>query len=145
MTQPPAEIAHRLRLALLPLVRALRSHVEDDMTSTLMSALGTVGRADGLTLGALAEAENVTPPMATKLANGLAERGLVNRVGCREDGRVVRLEMTPDGRALLRKNQGRRTAWLAERIDALDQTERAQLQDAIEIIERLSRPALVPA
>jgi DNA-binding MarR family transcriptional regulator len=110
-----------------------------------MSALGTVGRADGLTLGALAEAECVTPPMATKLANGLAERGLVNRVGCREDGRVVRLEMTRDGRALLRKNQGRRTAWLAERIDALDQTERTQLQDAIEIIERLSRPALVPA
>src|SRR5688500_12247520 len=97
----PAELASRFRQALMPLVRQLRTNVEGDMTPTLMSALGTVSREGPITLGDLAAAERVTPPMATKLANGLEQRGLVDRLPCEDDRRVVRLQLTKDGRRVL--------------------------------------------
>lgn len=123
----------------MPLVRQLRTQVEGDMTPGLMSALATVGREGPITLGDLAASEKVTPPMATKLANRLAELGLVDRVGCEDDRRVVRLHPTTAGRRLLDRASRRRNAWLATRFAELTEDERAAVADAVTVIERLSR------
>ncbi len=135
----PSELASRFRQALMPLVRQLRTNVEGDMTPTLMSALGTVKREGPITLGDLAASERVTPPMATKLANGLAERGLVERLPCGDDRRVVRLEITRDGRRVLERAASRRNAWLAQRFAGLTDDEREALAEAVTVIERLMR------
>lgn len=136
----PADLAARFRQALTPLVRQLRTQVEPDMTPSLMSALGTVARQGPITLGDLAAVEKVTPPMATKLANAMAERGLVDRVPCAEDRRVARLTLTAEGRRLLDRSHRRRNAWLAQRVAALRDDERATLADAVAVIERLNAP-----
>jgi DNA-binding MarR family transcriptional regulator len=135
----PPLLAARFRHALVPLARQLRTQVEGDMTPGLMSALGTVAREGPITLGDLAAVEKVTPPMATKLAGGLVSRGLVARVRCDADRRVVRLALSADGRSLLDRSASRRTAWLATRIAELGTTERAALARAVEVIERLNR------
>jgi DNA-binding MarR family transcriptional regulator len=140
----PADLAARFRQALTPLTRQLRTQVEGDMTPSLMSALGTVAREGPIALGDLAAAERVTPPMATKLANGLEERGLVRRVGCTDDKRVTRLELAPAGRTLLDRSHTRRNAWLARRFADLDDAERAALAAAVEVIERLNREGTRP-
>lgn len=135
----PAALAARFRLALMPLVRQLRLTVEEGMTPSLMSALATVAREGPITLTDLAAAERVTPPMATKLANGLEERHLVARVGCTDDRRVTRLELTRQGRQLLDRSRSRKNAWLARKVAALDEGERVALAAAVGVIERLNQ------
>ncbi len=134
----PAELAARFRQALMPLVRQLRTQVEGDMTPSLMSALGTVSREGPLTLGELAASEKVTPPMGTKLAHGLESRGLVERLPCEDDRRVVRLRLTSDGRRVLDRAATRRNAWLAQRFAALSEDERIALAEAVAVMERIN-------
>lgn len=134
-----AELAARFRQALTPLVRQLRTQVPDGMTPSLMSALATVAREGPIALGDLAAVEKVTPPMATKLANGLEERGLVERLPCPDDRRVVRLVLAPAGRALLDRSHRERNAWLATRFADLTDDEREAVAAAVGVIERLSR------
>ncbi len=140
----PAELAARFRQALMPVVRQLRTNVEGDMTPSLMSALGTVSREGPITLGDLAAAERVTPPMATKLASGLLERGLVDRLSCEDDRRVARLALTPAGRQVLDRASSRRNAWLAQRFAALTDDERVAIAEAVTVIERLGRDRSAP-
>ena len=70
----PADLAARFRASLMPLVRQLRTNVEPGMTPGQMSTLATVAREGPITLGDLASAERVSPPMATKTANEAASR-----------------------------------------------------------------------
>lgn len=135
----PLELAARFRQALMPLVRQLRTNVEPGMTPSLMSALATVRREGPIALGDLAAAEKVTPPMGTKLANQLEERGLVERLPCDDDRRVVRLALSAEGSRLLDRASTRRNAFLAERFAALSDDERRAIADAVTVIERIAR------
>jgi DNA-binding MarR family transcriptional regulator len=144
--QPPrpdlddiADLAARFRLALVPIVRQLRTQVEGDMTPSLTSALATVARVGPVTLGDLAEAEKVSPPMATKQGQRLEERGLVRVVPCPDDGRVRRLELTPAGDELLERSRRRRNAWLAERFAEVGPDERAALAAVVPVLEAIGR------
>src|SRR5262245_14697266 len=123
----PADLAARFRQALMPLVRQLRTNVEEGMTPGQMSALATVARQGPLTLGDLAAAERITPPMVTKMANALEEKGLVERQPCADDKRVIRLALTVEGRRLLDRSHKRRNTWLAQRFAALSEDERVAL------------------
>jgi DNA-binding MarR family transcriptional regulator len=133
-----ADLAARFRQALMPLVRQLRTNVEEGMTPGLMSALATVARQGPIALGDLAAAERVSPPMATKTAAALEERDLVERRPCAADKRVVRLEISAAGRELLDRSHARRNTWLAERFAALPDTERAALAAAVTVFEHLN-------
>jgi DNA-binding MarR family transcriptional regulator len=135
----PADLAARFRQALMPLVRQLRTNVEEGMTPGLMSALATVARQGPIALGDLAAVERISPPMATKTAVALEERGLVERQPCADDQRVVRLALTAEGRALLDRSHARRNTWLAQRIEELPAAEQAALAEAIAVIEHLNR------
>ncbi|MBA2280151.1 MAG: MarR family transcriptional regulator [Actinomycetota bacterium] len=139
----PADLAARFRQALMPLVRQLRTNVEEGMTPSVMSALSTVAREGPISLTDLAAAERVTPPMATKLANRLEELALVTRAGCADDKRVTRLVLAPEGRAVLDRSHRRRNAWLAQKLEALTDEERAAIAGAVGVIERLNREVAV--
>jgi DNA-binding MarR family transcriptional regulator len=134
----PADLAARFRQALMPLVRQLRTNVEEGMTPGLMSALATVARQGPIALGDLAAAERISPPMATKTAAALAERGLVERRPCTDDKRIVRLELRPAGRELLDRSHARRNTWLAEHFAELSDDERAALAAAVTVFEHLN-------
>ena len=136
-----ADLAARFRQALMPLVRQLRTNVEEGMTPGLMSALATVARQGPIALGDLAAAERVSPPMATKTAVALEERRLVERQPCADDKRVVRLELSAAGRALLDRSHARRNTWLAERFAALPDAEREALAAAVTVFEHLNEQA----
>jgi DNA-binding MarR family transcriptional regulator len=135
----PADLAARFRQSLMPLVRALRTNVEEGMTPGQMSSLATVAREGPITLGDLAAAERVTPPMATKMVNALEEKGLVERLPCADDKRVVRVDLTPEGRGLLDRSHRRRNHWLTQRFAALSEDERIALAEAVTVFEKLNR------
>jgi DNA-binding MarR family transcriptional regulator len=135
---PAADVAPRLGLAVVRLARVLRQQDEGELTPTMRSALATIDREGPLTLGELAAAEHVAPPTVTKVVGKLEERGLVTRVGDEDDRRVSRVSTSPDGRAMLDAARRRRATWLAERLDDLDDDERAAVDAALPVLERLT-------
>jgi DNA-binding MarR family transcriptional regulator len=74
----------------------LRRHEFD-----VLSALRRSGEPFELTAGELASRTYVTSGTMTSRLDGLTERGLVTRAADREDGRLVRVGLTADGRNIV--------------------------------------------
>src|SRR4051812_22303100 len=110
----PPEIADRLHSAAIHLLRRLRR--EDDasgLPAPQLSALSVIVFGGPVTLGALADAEQVRPPTITKLIAALEEAGLVEREADVQDRRVMRVKATRRGARLLHEGRKRRVAALA--------------------------------
>lgn len=136
-----AELAARLRLSATRLARLLRQHGDAGLTPSLLSALATIDRSGPLTLGALAELERVAPPTVTKVVGKLEVQGLVARSADPADGRVSLVSTTRAGAALLARSRKRKTAWLAARLDELDDDQRRRLAEALDVLEALTTRA----
>lgn len=135
-----ADLAGRLHSAAIHLLRRLRR--EDDATGLAappLSALSVIVFGGPLSIGALAAAEQVRVPTMSRLVTALVAQGLVRRLPDPVDRRVVRIEATAAGRALLRAGQQRRLKMLSAEIAALDERERQALRRAIPLVERLAR------
>jgi DNA-binding MarR family transcriptional regulator len=136
-TTPVLDLAVRLRLAITRTSRRLRQEAGTGLSPTLTAALATVDRHGPLTPSELAARERVQRPTATRLVARLEELGLVQRAADPLDRRSSLLSVTPEGRALLDELRGRKTAYLAHRLERLDPEERAALDRAAAILERL--------
>src|SRR5580704_10306201 len=132
-----AEMAARMRLAILRLSRRLRQQVAGGVTSSQVSALATVERLGTPTLGELASSEQVQPPSMTKTVMGLEAAGLVARQEDDNDRRVVRVKLTGEGRRTLARSRSLRTAYLVRRLRTLSADDRAALEDAVRLLEHL--------
>ena len=73
----------------------------------------------------IASALGVTSTTVTRLADGLAERRLVDRVRQREDRREVCLEITPGGRALVRTVSSQRRRFVLSVLRDFSERDRA--------------------
>jgi DNA-binding MarR family transcriptional regulator len=131
------DLAVRLRLAITRTSRRLRQEAGTGLSPTLTSALATIDRHGPLTPSELATRERVQRPTATRLVARLEELGVLQRAADPADRRSSLLSVTPEGRALLEEMRGRKTAYLAHRIEKLDREERATLDRAAAILEQL--------
>jgi len=134
------ELADRLHSAAIHLLRRVRK--EDDasgLTAPKLSVLPGLGFGGGpRTVGALATAEQVTPPTMSVLVAELERAGLVvRRRG--DDARQVVVEPTDEARRLLIEGRKRRTAWLTERLWERSADELAALATAAGVLEDLVR------
>jgi len=132
-----AEMAARLRLAILRLSRRLRQQVAGGVTSSQVSALATVERLGTPTLGELASWEQVQPPSMTKIVVGLETAGLVLRQESETDRRIVRVKLTAEGRRTLARSRSLRNAYLVRRLRGLSADERAALGDVVALLEHM--------
>ena len=140
-TAPPdvaSETAGRLRLSVTRLARRLRQEAGAGLTPSQLSALAVIASHGPLSLGALAEHERVAPPSITRLVKKLAEAGLVVRTADPEDRRIATVMTSERGEALLAESRRRKTAWLATRIEALDDGDRRRLADALDVLDGLT-------
>ena len=120
--------------------RRLRNERSDSTLSLgALTALGTLDRCGPLTPSELAEHERVQPPSMTRTLAGLEAAGLVDRAPHPTDGRQVLMTTTPAARAMLKADRKRRDEWLAIRLAGLTREERATLEAATEILDRISR------
>ena len=131
------DLATRLRLAVTRLARRLRQQSESPISPTQQSALATIEHEGPLTLGELATLEQVQPPTVTAAVGRLQEQGLVTRTGDTVDRRVARVAITPAGSRLLEQNRSRKSAYLDRQLRRLSASERATLDAAADIFERL--------
>ena len=134
------ELADRLHSAAIHLLRRVRK--EDDasgLTAPKLSVLSVLVFGGGpRTVGALATAEQVTPPTMSVLVAELERAGLVvRRRG--DDARQVVVEPTDEARRLLIEGRKRRTAWLTERLWERSADELAALATAAGVLEDLVR------
>jgi DNA-binding MarR family transcriptional regulator len=130
------QLAAGLRLAVMRLARRLRQLADAGITPSMLSALVTVDGLGPLTLGELASMEKVQPPTMTPIVARLEAEGLVRREPDPADRRVARITTTAKGRHLLERSRSRKTAYLARRLRALPQEERAVIGRAVAILER---------
>ena len=133
-----AAIAAQLRLSATRLARILRRQAGTGLSPSQLSALATVEIHGPMTLGALAEHENVAPPSVTKVVTILEGQGLLSREAGANDRRVAMVTITRDGNRLLEESRRRKNQWLAERIGRLDAESKARLAAALDVIEGLT-------
>jgi len=131
------ELAAHLRLAVMRMHRRLRAEAGDELSPTLVAALVSVERHGPLTLGRLAELEGVTPPSITRIVAALERDGLVRREVDEADRRISRVALTPEGARLLRRTRRRKNAFLARRLDRLDDRDLAAVRAALPVLEHL--------
>jgi DNA-binding MarR family transcriptional regulator len=132
-----AETVTRLRLALLRTARRLRQEVQAGVTSSQLSALAVIEREGPVTLGELANLEQVQPPTTTRVVTALEGAGLVERVPHESDRRVTRVQVTAAGNRELDRIRSARDAWLAQRLARLSPADIHRLTDALPVLERL--------
>lgn len=139
-TAPPdtTALAARLRLGVTRLARKLRQEAEPGITPSMLAALSSIERQGPLTMRDLCAVEQVQPPSMTRVVAALAEADLVARAPDPDDGRVVWVRVTAEGRRLLDRSRKRKEAYLARALRALEPGEVHTLEDAAALLERLT-------
>ena len=133
---PISELAAHLRIVVMRL-RRLRAEAGDELSPTLVAALVSIERHGPLTLGRLAELERVTPPSITRVVAALERDGLVRREVDERDRRVSRVAVTAEGERLLQRSRTLKAAYLARRLERMDDGDLAAVREALPILERL--------
>jgi DNA-binding MarR family transcriptional regulator len=131
------ELAARLRLVITRTARRLRQEAGTELSPSQTAALATIERHGPLTPSELAQLERVQRPTATRVVARLEDEALVERTSDPADRRSVSVAATPKGRALMGKLRTRKNAYLARRLQRLDDADLAALGRAAEILERL--------
>jgi DNA-binding MarR family transcriptional regulator len=98
-----------------------------DLSPHQARALFVVCQGDGVRLTDLAERLHIAPRSATEVADGLQDRGLVERSPDPGDRRAVLLRPTDEGRRVHREIGAARTADSAEFYARLPESDRATL------------------
>jgi DNA-binding MarR family transcriptional regulator len=124
-----AEQLHSMAIRLLRAVR--RVDQSSGSTAPRLSALSVVVYNGSITLGELAEAEQVRPPTMTRIVNALEKQQLIVKAKDVKDGRVIRIAATTKGKKLLLQSRARRIQLLSEQIQRLKGDEQAKLAAAL--------------
>jgi DNA-binding MarR family transcriptional regulator len=134
----PVEFAGRLRIAAGRIARAgLGQKRVDGMTPRRMTALAVLAAEEPLRMGELAARLGISAPTVSRLVEHLAERGFLERVTDQDDHRATRVRLSAEGHRGLAAVREHGAGLLAERIAALDDAERAALEIALPVLERL--------
>lgn len=132
-----SERAARLRLAIIRSARRLRQEANADLSPSLTSALASIESHGPVTPSELANCERVQRPTITRVLARLDDLELIDRAADPADGRSTLISATPAGLALLHELRTRRDAFLAARLSRLSAEERATLDRASALLERL--------
>jgi DNA-binding MarR family transcriptional regulator len=104
-----------------------------------LSALSVLVFAGPKSLAELAEAEHVKPPTMSRIVRGLVRARLVRAQTNKRDRRAVVIQATRKGIRIMQEGRRRRVETLAVAVRALPKDEIAKLQNAAEVMKRLSR------
>lgn len=129
-----------LRSAVMRLSRRLKhQRVDESLSPTEMSVLGTLALCGSATPGELARKEHVQPPSMTRIVALLEAKGLVRLEPHPEDRRQKVVSPTERAEAMLEESRRRRNAWLAELVGGLTEEEWAALRAAAPVLEKLAQ------
>jgi DNA-binding MarR family transcriptional regulator len=119
---------------------ALRQR-QRDLSLTALSTLGTIQRTGPRRLTDLAVGEGVTQPSMSALVSQLERFGLAERQADPEDGRVVRVAITPAGREYVSAARRSGASVFTILIDKLPPGEAASVRSALPALRRMLQMA----
>jgi DNA-binding MarR family transcriptional regulator len=132
-------LAAALATDLEQIIRLFRSlSPPSGLSMTAAATLASLERLGPQRLTLLAAREGVTQPAMTQLISRLEESGLVRREASPEDGRVVLVVITDEGRATLARRRAVRTERLTGIITQLGPDHRAALASALPALDALA-------
>lgn len=131
-----ARLAHDLRIACMRVSRRVRFETTSTIAPHQLSVIVRLAESS-YSSGELASIERVSAPSMSRTVTALVELGLVERATDSDDGRVVRLSITPAGRRELDVHRARRDAWMTERLDGLTSEERQLLARTSHLLNRV--------
>ena len=108
------------------------------LSMTAAATLAGIERLGPQRLTVLAAREGVTQPAMTQLISRLEESGLVRREASPEDGRVVMVVITDEGRSVLARRRSVRSDRMAAIIAQLRPEHRATLAIALPALDALA-------
>lgn len=130
-------LADQLRPVLLRLARELRREAQSlGITGGQVALLAQIRKNPGVTASELAERERMSAPGMSGHVARLETAGLIERTRA-ADRRRIGLTLTPDGVKILASVRKRRTAWLAEHLEGLTDSERDAIVTALPALEQL--------
>ncbi len=99
-----------------------------------------LNRTDGASLSAVADRVGLSLPATSRLVDGLVARNLVRREHSQEDRRRIVLRLTAEGRGLVHGARAAAQAGLAEALENLTPSQRAQAAQAMALLRPLFLP-----
>jgi DNA-binding MarR family transcriptional regulator len=130
-------LANELRPVVLRLARHVRRESADlGVTAGQASLLAQIDDHPGITARELADHERISAPGMSAHLDRLETADLIVRTRG-NDRRRVGLTLSPKGRRVLKSVRAQRTAWLAERLEGLDEDARSAIEEAIGPLARL--------
>jgi DNA-binding MarR family transcriptional regulator len=121
--------------------RGISERYQDKLGVTLPEArvIASVGSFGPFSIMELARHANLDKSQASRAAEGLIRQGLVKREASADDGRVVLVSLTPEGRALYRKVMPIARKWNGDLFGCLDENEKLALGEALDkVIEMMT-------
>ena len=119
------------------MARRMRQEAGAELSPSQTAALATIERHGPLTPSELAAREHVQRPTVTRVLGRLEEAGLVERAADPADRRSSLVSASDEGRSLLAVMRTRKDAYLSQRLDELDESDREVLERAAAIFERM--------
>jgi DNA-binding MarR family transcriptional regulator len=120
------------------------AHVAESLdvrvSPTQLRALTAVGRYRELNLSQLAEVLGALPSSASRLCDRLEAAGLLTRDTGRASRRAVSLRLTPEGEALLEQARKSRQEQIAQVLDEMSPSGRAELAEGLAAFQRAAEP-----
>lgn len=131
------EVADRIHSVAIHLLRQVRKQdAAAGIGPAQLSALSVLVFGGAITLGKLAEAEQVKPPTMSRIVTGLERNRLAEREVDAKDSRLVQVRATARGARLLHEGRRRRIEYLARNLDFLSVRELETLKAAVEVLQR---------
>jgi len=131
------EVADSIHSVAIHLLRQVRKQdAAAGIGPAQLSALSVLVFGGAITLGKLAEAEQVKPPTMSRIVTGLERNRLAEREVDAKDSRLVQVRATAKGARLLHEGRRRRIEYLARNLDFLSVRELETLKAAVEVLQR---------
>ena len=129
----------QLRMVIQRLARRIRGERGgESISDTQLGVLWRL-RTDGATTpGELAAAERVSAPSMNRTLNALEASGFIRREPSDDDARKVRVTLTAAGEHVIAETRRLRRQWFHARLEELSQAERAALEAARPVLDRLA-------
>jgi len=126
--------------------RGISARYQAKLGVTLPEArvIAAVGSFGPFSIMELARHANLDKSQASRAAEALIRQGLMQRRPSAEDGRVVLVSLTPEGRALYRKVMPIARKWNGDMFDCLDEDEQAALGAALDKVISANSEAAFP-
>jgi DNA-binding MarR family transcriptional regulator len=137
-TEHAVNEATDLRVAMARIQRQLRARSRSDVTPSQFSALARIEQDGPLRLGTLAESEGCTAATMSRIADGLEQRSLIERVTDPLDGRAALVRLSPQGGALLLELRTRASDALRRALGDLSTMDQSAIRKAIPALMRLT-------